>query len=174
MFWGLMIHIITRVFKHLHSFTCSAKIMPTWTSTLNHLIAIIAFDSHFKSSSISLSLSLLHLKNISERCYSSALKLERIAMFHAGQSNIILPNVAQKIHGLALILFKSMLMQCDRKKSVIILFYLGSSLKIGAGTKPNEFARGSCFFSTKSNQIFYLDQTENLHQTLQILASSYF
>ena len=95
-------------------------------------------------------------------------------MFHAGQSNIILPNVAQKIHGLALILFKSMLMQCDRKKSVIILFYLGSSLKIGAGTKPNEFARGSCFFSTKSNQIFYLDQTENLHQTLQILASSYF
>ena len=62
MFWGLMIHIITRVFKHLHSFTCSAKIMPTWTSTLNHLIAIIAFDSHFKSSSISLSLPILHLK----------------------------------------------------------------------------------------------------------------
>ena len=115
MFWGLMIHIITRVFKHLHSFTCSAKIMPTWTSTLNHLIAIIAFDSHFKSSSISLSLPLLHLKNISESCYSSALKLERIAMFHAGQSNIILPNVAQKIHGLALILFKSTLMQCDRQ-----------------------------------------------------------
>ena len=41
-----------------------------------------------------------------------SLKLDRIAVFHAGQSNIILPNIAQKIHGLALILFKSMLMQC--------------------------------------------------------------
>ena len=156
MFWGLMIHIITRVFKHLHSFTCSAKIMPIWTSTLNHLIAIITFDSHFKSSSISLSLPLLHLKNISESCYSSALKLERIAMFHAGQSNIILPNVAQKIHGLALILFKSTLMQCDRQKSVVILFYLGSSLKIGAGTKPNDFARGRGFLAQNPIKYFIL------------------
>ena len=33
-------------------------------------------------------------------------------MFHAGKSNIILPNIAKKVHGLALILFKSMLNQC--------------------------------------------------------------
>ena len=165
MFWGLMIHVITRVFKHLHSFTCSAKIMPTRTSTLNHLIAIIAFDSHFKSSSISLSLSLLHLKNISERFCSSALKLERIAMFHAGQGNIILPNVAQKIHGLALILFKSTLMQCDRQKSVVILFYLGSSLKIGAGTKPNEFARGRGFLAQNPIKYFILTKQKTCIET---------
>ena len=108
---------------HLHSFICSAKIMPTWTSTLNQLIAIIAFESHFKNlqaSSISLSLPILHLKNISKGFYSSVLKLERIAVFHVGQRNIILPNIAQKNHGLALMLFKSMLMQCDRQISVII------------------------------------------------------
>ena len=49
-----------------------------------------------------------------------SLKLERIVVFHAGQSNIILPNIAQNISGLVLILFTSMLMQCDRQKSVVI------------------------------------------------------
>ena len=61
------------------------------------LIAIVAFDSHFKSSSISLSLPILHLKNISKSFYSSALKLERIAVFHAGRSNIILPNIVLQL-----------------------------------------------------------------------------
>ena len=113
---------------HLHSFICSAKIMPTWTSTLNQLIAIIAFESHFKNlqaSSISLSLPILHLKNISKGFYSSVLKLERIAVFHVGQRNIVLPNIAQKNHGLALMLFKSMLMQYDRQISVVIFVVSG-------------------------------------------------
>ena len=39
----------------LHSFICSALIMPSWTPLLNQLIAIIAFDNHFKSFIVALS-----------------------------------------------------------------------------------------------------------------------
>ena len=66
-------------------------------------------------------------------------------MFHGVQSNIIPSKyrfVSQKITDLTLVLFKSMSMQCDRQKSVIILFYLGSSMKMGAGTETSEFGPG--------------------------------
>ena len=74
-------------------------------------------------------------------------------MFHVGQRNIILPNIAQKNHGLALMLFKSMLMQYDQ---LLFLLYLGSSLKMGAGTEPNEFARGRGFFKRKIQSNIFL------------------
>ena len=45
---------------------------------------------------------------------------------------------------------------------------------MGAGTETNELGKGRVFLSTKFNQKFYYDQTDNLHRTLQLLASSYF
>ena len=45
---------------------------------------------------------------------------------------------------------------------------------MGASTEPNEFARGRGFFKRKIPSNIFLDYTDNLHRTLQILASSYF
>ena len=60
------------------------------------------------------------------------------------------------------------------KNQLLLLLHLGSSLKMGAGTETNELGKGRVFLSTKFNQKFYYDQTDNLHRTLQLLASSYF
>ena len=119
MFLTLAIHVITRVFN---TFTLIyLKIMPTWASPLNQLIAIIAFDSQFKSSSISLSFPIVHLKKYikftlqpsnwrGQPCFTQG----KVILFH--RISFCRPNNSW----FGLMLFKSMLMQCDRQKSVII------------------------------------------------------
>ena len=67
-----------------------------------------------------------------------------------------------------------LLLNVTNKNQLLFLLHLGSSLKMGTGTEPNKVARGRGFLSTKSNQVFYHDQRDNFHRTLQILASSYF
>ena len=45
-------HVITRLFNTSEFFIYSATIMPVSTLPVNQLIAITAFDNHFKSSSV--------------------------------------------------------------------------------------------------------------------------
>ena len=114
---------------------CSVKMMPAWTPPLNQLNTIIVFDSHFKSSSVSLSFLIITFKKkIWKTFYSSSLKLERIALFHRGESNIIPGKycfVAQNLPGLALVLFKLMEMLCDRQRLVVISVVSGKFSKSG-------------------------------------------
>ena len=60
MIWSIAIHVISSWFATfaliLIQFSSSAiTIKPAWTLSLNQLIAIIGFDSHFKSLCASLS-----------------------------------------------------------------------------------------------------------------------
>ena len=55
-------------------------------------------------------------------------------MFHGGQSNFISVKyclAAKSISGLALVLFKSMAMQCDRQKSIIMVVVSGNFYQNG-------------------------------------------
>ena len=61
---------------HLHLFTCSVTITPGWSRPLNQMIAIIAFHSDFKSSSVPLLLPSIS-KIIWRNYYSWGLNLER-------------------------------------------------------------------------------------------------
>ena len=63
-------------------------------------------------------------------------------MFHGGQSNIMPVKyrfAVQKIPALALVLFKSIAMQRDRQKSVIVFAVSGKFSEMPTGTKTNQF-----------------------------------
>ena len=69
------------------------------------------FDSHFKSSNVSLSVANIKIKRCEKVFYPLVLNLERTAVFQRYNNNIIQPKyrfAAQNIPGLALLLFKSM------------------------------------------------------------------
>ena len=78
-----MIQEISRWFNKLKfifiEFSGSTTIMQVWTVPLNKIPAMVAFDSHLRS--LSLSFSPLKIK-IWKTCYPSALNLKRAALFH--------------------------------------------------------------------------------------------
>lgn len=83
---ALMIQEISRRFDKLKfifiEFSGPTTIMQSWTVPLNKIPAMVAFDSHLTSLSLSLShFPALKIK-IWKNCYPSALNLKRAALFH--------------------------------------------------------------------------------------------